>query len=45
MAASVDVVSLEHAYGALRVVRGMSFRLEPGSIGWPSPVIVTLQGL
>ena len=33
MAASVDVVSLEHAYGALRVVRGMSFRLEPGSIG------------
>jgi len=33
MAASVSVRSLEHAYGPHRVVRGMSFTLEPGSIG------------
>ena len=33
MAASVDVVDLEHAYGAHRVVRGISFSLAPGRIG------------
>jgi len=33
MAASVDVRNLEHAYGAHRVVRGMSFALAPGRIG------------
>jgi iron(III) transport system ATP-binding protein len=32
-AASVIVRSLEHAYGTHRVVRGLSFRLEPGCIG------------
>jgi iron(III) transport system ATP-binding protein len=33
MAASVTVRSLAHAYGAHRVVRGMSFTLAPGRIG------------
>src|SRR4249920_790368 len=33
MSASVTVRSLEHAYGLHRVVRGMSFGLEPGRIG------------
>ncbi len=33
MAASVSVRALDHAYGTHRVVRGMSFSLEPGSIG------------
>ena len=33
MAASVDVDKLEHAYGVLPVVRGMSFSLAPGGIG------------
>jgi iron(III) transport system ATP-binding protein len=33
MAASVEVTGLEHAYGDLRVVHGLSFRLEPGAIG------------
>ena len=33
MAASVEVIALEHSYGALRVVRGLSFRLDPGAIG------------
>src|SRR5262245_17220638 len=33
MAASVNVRNLEHAYGTHRVVRGMSFRLDPGRIG------------
>ena len=33
MAASVDVENLEHAYGDLAVVRGMSFSLAPGAIG------------
>jgi iron(III) transport system ATP-binding protein len=33
VAASVDVFELEHAYGAQRVVRGLSFRLAPGRIG------------
>ena len=33
MAASVHVRNLEHAYGAHRIVRGLSFSLEPGAIG------------
>ncbi len=33
MAASVEVIDLEHSYGDHRVVRGLSFTLEPGSIG------------
>jgi len=33
MAASVDVVGLEHAYDAQPVVRGMSFSLAAGDIG------------
>jgi iron(III) transport system ATP-binding protein len=33
MAASVDVTGLQHAYGDLRVVRGLGFRLDPGAIG------------
>ena len=33
MAASVDVVGLEHAYDDKPVVRGMSFALEAGGIG------------
>jgi iron(III) transport system ATP-binding protein len=33
MAASVDVTDLEHSYGDLNVVRGMSFSLDPGAIG------------
>jgi iron(III) transport system ATP-binding protein len=33
MAASVIVRDLEHAYGTRRIVRGLSFRLEPGRIG------------
>jgi iron(III) transport system ATP-binding protein len=33
MAASVSVRDLEHAYGTRRVVRGLSFALEPGRIG------------
>jgi iron(III) transport system ATP-binding protein len=33
MAASVRVSNLHHAYGAHRVVQGMSFALEPGRIG------------
>ncbi|MFO1323416.1 MAG: ABC transporter ATP-binding protein [Burkholderiales bacterium] len=32
-AASVRVRALQHAYGVHRVVRGMDFALEPGSIG------------
>jgi len=33
MAASLDVVSLEHAYDRVPVVRGLSFSLAAGSIG------------
>ncbi len=33
MAASVQVLDLQHAYGEHRVVRGLSFALEPASIG------------
>ena len=33
MAASVDVERLEHSYGELPVVKGMSFSLAPGAIG------------
>ncbi len=33
MPASVSVRALDHAYGDHRVVRGMSFHLEPGRIG------------
>jgi len=33
MAASVHVRNLEHAYGAHRIVRGLSFSLAPGAIG------------
>jgi iron(III) transport system ATP-binding protein len=32
-AASVSVRSLDHAYGAHRVIRGMDFTLDPGQIG------------
>jgi len=33
MALSVDVRDLGHAYGAQRVIRGLSFTLAPGTIG------------
>ena len=33
MSATVSVRALEHAYGDHKVVRGMSFELEPGTIG------------
>ena len=33
MAASVDVERIEHSYGELPVVRGLSFSIAPGSIG------------
>jgi ABC-type branched-subunit amino acid transport system ATPase component len=33
VAASVDVRALEHAYGRVEVVRGLSFALAEGAIG------------